>query len=107
MMLVPEFVFVLMSVACWTGSSLFIGLFLFEPWRRTPFGRSLMAMGVAVWMFSLMASARLFLEPTQPRPPAYPGEDVLRLVVYSLVIYAVWSRSFVLIRERRKDRALA
>jgi len=104
--MVPALVFVFLAGICWVGSSLFIGLFLLEPWQRTPFGRSLMAMAVAVWLFSLMAFLRLFLgpTPTAATPSSYPGEDLLRLFVYGLTTYAVWSRSFVLIRERRKDR---
>lgn len=91
-----DYIFVATAGLSLLGSGLFINLFRREPWRHTPFGRSLMTMAVAVWFLSLMAFARLFLG------AEYPLEDPLRLAVYSLVIYAVWSRYFVLRRERRK-----
>lgn len=100
---IVAYIFVGMAGLSLLGSLLFVNLFRREPWRRTPFGRSLMAMAVAVGLFSLMAFMRLFFGPTpEARVSAYPGEDLLRLAVYSLVIYAVWSRYFVLRRERRK-----
>ena len=96
--MIPDFVFTALSGIVWVGSMLFIVTFWAEPWwRRNPFGRSLMAMAIAVWLFSTMAFMRLFFG------RGYPLEELLRLTVYLLAVYAVWSRYFVLRAERRKD----
>lgn len=93
----PE-IFRLLSSVVFVGASVFIAVFATEPWARTHFGRSLMVMAVAVWLFSLTSVLRQWFGPD------YAGRTELRIVANSLVVYAVWSRLFTLIAARKNFR---
>lgn len=80
-------------------TSVFICLFVFEPWWRSAFGQSVMALALAVWIFSLLAVLRQVL-----------GDDYAARVWLlgagrTLALLAISQRTYVLVTARRRQRA--
>ncbi|MGH1563024.1 putative phage holin [Mumia sp. DW29H23] len=87
-----------LSLLIAVGAVAFVVMFAREPWWRSWFGRSLMAMAGALVVFALVVVLTLWLG------RHYPGREALRVTGYSLVAVAIWSRVYVLWRVRRDDR---
>lgn len=83
----------------WFGSLVFVLYYATEPWWRSWFGRSLMTMALGMLIFSSMALIQIRLG------SEYPFRSTLRLIGYTLLTLAMWSRVYVLWRARRADRA--
>lgn len=75
----------------------FILLFSREPWRRTEFGRSLMAMSVGVLLFASLSALRAVFGPD------YPGREVVRFSAFVFVFYAIVTRTWTLWKLQRRD----
>lgn len=81
-----------------TVTSVFIGFFIREPWRKTAFGQSIMTLAVAVWLYSLLGVLLATFG------DGYPWRDEIRTLARLLVCAAMSQRLYVLIREQRRDR---
>lgn len=92
------FILRLVAATAFVGSTLFIGLFSLDPWFKREFGRSIMAMSVGVWIFSLL----VLIKPWTGAD--FGARQWLRGTSYTLITYAVWSRFFVLLAERLRER---
>lgn len=88
----------LLAIVALVGATAFIAAFSREPWRRHQFGRSLMAMAAGIWVFALTATLNIWLDYD------YPLRQEMRIVAYTAINYAIWSRLFVLLQLQRRDR---
>ena len=77
---------------------LFIWRFSRDLWYRTWFGRSLMAIAIAVLLYTL--STILF----RAFGPGYWGRDVLIIVTAGLTSFALWTRTVVLIKAQNAEK---
>lgn len=87
-----------LAVANLTITTAFICVFAAEPWRKSTFGQSVMALAVAIWLFSLLAVLR------QVFGPDYWGREWLLGIGRGLVLLGMFQRLVVLARERARDR---
>lgn len=86
------------AVPAFIGATLFIALFLLDPWWKREFGRSVMAMTVGVWIFSGIVLIRIWTGPD------FDARQSLRAISYALITYSTWSRFGVLLHQRITER---
>lgn len=86
-----------LAVANLAVTTCFIVVFAAEPWRKTTFGQSVMALAVAIFIFSLLAVLRQVLGPD------YWGREWLLGAGRTLVLVGMFQRLYVLARQRARD----
>lgn len=89
--------FQILSGTTLIGILVFIVLLAREPWRRSEFGRSLMAMSVGILLFASLTMLRIVFGPD------YAAREWVRTIAYVFILYAVVTRTRTLWRLQRQD----
>lgn len=79
-------------------TTLFLLVFVLEPWTKHPFGQSVMVLSIGVLLLSCLGLAVYIFGPD------YPGREYAVLTGRLLITVAMGQRLVVLLRARRKDR---
>lgn len=96
-MTLPDLISFVLAVATLPGAVWFIALYAHDGWTRHWFGRSLMAIAVAVLVSCGGAIMfRIF-------GMDYPGREWVGVVVWSLACFGMWTRALVLRAAQRAD----
>lgn len=94
-----ELVAVLLIFAVATAQSAFIVIYgIWSPWWRTWLGRAVFTKGLGLALLADLALAHNLLG------EEYPGRDVIRLTIFTLLAVGAWLQLAVLISEKRKPR---
>lgn len=95
---VPETISLILVLITLPGSVWFIWLYAFDGWHRTWFGRSLMAIAVAVLISCVGGILFRFYG------LHYPMREWVSVAIWALACFGMWTRALVLVAAQRRDR---